>query len=56
MVDDNEDAARLLADVLTRKGVSHGVAPDVPAALEAAMEIRPDIAILDIGPPGDGRV
>ena len=42
--------ARLLADVLT-EGVSHGVAPDVPAALEAAMELRPDIAILDIGLP-----
>jgi PAS domain S-box-containing protein len=51
VVDDNEDAARLLGDVLTRKGYHTRVALDAPAALEAAMEIRPDIAILDIGLP-----
>ena len=50
-MDDNEDAARLLGDVLTRKGYHTRVALDAPAALEAAMEIRPDIAILDIGLP-----
>ena len=51
VVDDNEDAARLLGDVLTQKGYHTRVALDAPAALEAAMEIRPDIAILDIGLP-----
>ena len=51
VVDDNEDAARLLGAVLTQKGYHTRVALDAPAALEAAMEIRPDIAILDIGLP-----
>jgi CheY-like chemotaxis protein len=51
VVDDNEDAARLLGDVLTQKGYNARVALDAPAALEAAREIRPDIAILDIGLP-----
>ena len=51
VVDDNEDAARLLGDVLSQKGYHTRVALDAPAALEAAMEIRPDIAILDIGLP-----
>jgi signal transduction histidine kinase len=51
VVDDNEDAARLLGDVLSQKGYHTRVALDAPAALEAAMELRPDIAILDIGLP-----
>jgi CheY-like chemotaxis protein len=50
VVDDNEDAARLLVDVLTEKGYQT-VALDAPAALEAAMELRREIAILDIGLP-----
>jgi CheY-like chemotaxis protein len=51
VVDDNEDAARLLGDVLTEKGYHTRVALDAPAALEAAMELRPEIATLDIGLP-----
>ena len=51
VVDDNEDAARLLGDVLTRKGYHTRVALDAPSAIEAAMEMRPDIAILDLGLP-----
>ena len=51
VVDDNEDAARLLGDVLTRKGYHARVALDAPAALEAATKMRPDIAILDLGLP-----
>ena len=56
-MDDTEDAARLLGDVLSQKGYHTRVALDAPAALEAAMEIRPDVAILDIGlPVMDGTI
>jgi PAS domain S-box-containing protein len=51
VVDDNEDAARLLADVLTEKGYQARVALDGPTALRAAMDTPPDIAILDLGLP-----
>jgi CheY-like chemotaxis protein len=51
VVDDNEDAALLLADVLS--GVGHHVKTggDAVAALKLAHEFRPEVAILDIGLP-----
>ena len=51
VVDDNEDAARLLVDVLTQRGYQAWVAMDGPAALEVAKQTLPDIAILDLGLP-----
>jgi CheY-like chemotaxis protein len=51
VVDDNEDSARLLADVLPQKGYETGVALDGPTALRLAVDLRPTIAILDIGLP-----
>jgi signal transduction histidine kinase/CheY-like chemotaxis protein len=51
VVDDNVDAAQLLAEVLTTAGYATAVAHDGPAALALAAEFAPDIAVLDIGLP-----
>jgi len=51
LVDDNEDAAEMLAQVLTDLGHSVRVAHDGPHALELAAELEPDVAVLDIGLP-----
>jgi PAS domain S-box-containing protein len=51
IVDDNEDAARLLADLLSSTGYDVRVAFDGPSALALAPQLAPDLAILDIGLP-----
>jgi PAS domain S-box-containing protein len=51
IVDDNEDAAEMLEDVLRSKGYRTHVAHDGPGALAAAAALRPDVALLDIGLP-----
>jgi signal transduction histidine kinase/ActR/RegA family two-component response regulator len=51
VVDDNADAAALLADFLARAGHAVEVAHDGPAALAAAERRRPDVVILDVGLP-----
>jgi signal transduction histidine kinase len=51
VVDDNEDAATLIAEMLTELGYETRVAHDGPAALLAAAELIPDVAVLDIGLP-----
>jgi two-component system CheB/CheR fusion protein len=57
VVDDNVDAARSLARLLTRLyGQDTRVAHDGPQALALAEEFRPDVVLLDIGMPGmDGH-
>jgi PAS domain S-box-containing protein len=52
LVDDNEDARLLLADVLATFGHSVRSAADGPAALAILEDFQPDVAILDIGLPG----
>ena len=52
VVDDNVDAARTLAELLTLDGHEAHVAHDGPSAVESARRLRPDVAILDIGLPG----
>ena len=53
MVDDNIDAAKSLARVLTLLyGQDVRVAHDGPTALETADTFEPEIAFLDIGLPG----
>ena len=52
LVDDNEDARMLLADVLATFGHSVKSAADGPAALAMLEVFHPDVAILDIGLPG----
>ncbi|HEX4341126.1 MAG TPA: ATP-binding protein [Polyangiaceae bacterium] len=52
VVDDNDDAAELLALMLGQAGYATEVAHDGPEALARLANWTPDIAILDIGLPG----
>jgi CheY-like chemotaxis protein len=52
IVDDNQDAARLMAAMLSHHGHATCVALDGPSALRVAQDFEPDIALLDIGLPG----
>jgi CheY-like chemotaxis protein/two-component sensor histidine kinase len=51
VVDDNTDAAELMAELFQRSGHHTAVAHDGPSALEVAATFGPEIAILDIGLP-----
>ncbi|HYD54228.1 MAG TPA: response regulator, partial [Gemmatimonadaceae bacterium] len=51
VVDDNRDAAELLAEGLRLHGHEVRVAFDGPSALEVADELEPEVALLDIGLP-----
>ena len=51
VVDDNVDAARLLADALDVAGHETRAAFDGPGALAAVAEFPPDAALLDLGLP-----
>jgi CheY-like chemotaxis protein/two-component sensor histidine kinase len=51
VVDDNADAAHLLADSLRTLGFVTEVALDGPAAIEAARAFVPDVVLLDLGLP-----
>lgn len=51
IVDDNEDSAILLAELARMRGHEVVVAYHPTAALTLAREVRPDVAVLDIGLP-----
>jgi PAS domain S-box-containing protein len=51
VVDDNRDAADLLADTLNLLGHSVRTAYDGPSALDAARAFAPELALVDIGLP-----
>jgi signal transduction histidine kinase/CheY-like chemotaxis protein len=51
VVDDNEDAADLLAEALRAVGHEVAIANDPVVALSVAARFRPEIAVLDIGLP-----
>jgi len=51
IVDDNEDAANMLAMLLQLAGHDVAVEYAPHAAIERAREVRPDVALLDIGLP-----
>lgn len=51
IVDDNTDAAQMLADALAAMGHKTRVAFDGPSGLDVAAGFSPDIAFLDIGLP-----
>jgi len=51
LVDDNQDAATLLADALRALGHEVVVAHDGPAALAAVANYHPQVALLDLGLP-----
>ncbi|HMI87443.1 MAG TPA: ATP-binding protein [Polyangiaceae bacterium] len=52
VVDDNDDAAELLALMLQQGGYKTTIAHDGAEALDAAHTMTPDLVILDIGLPG----
>lgn len=52
IVDDNKDAAEMLATVLEVHGYETRTAHDGPSALAAANAFQPDVVFLDIGLPG----
>jgi signal transduction histidine kinase/ActR/RegA family two-component response regulator len=52
VVDDNTDAAAMLAAFLEMHGHTVAVAHDAGGALEAAGRLEPEVALLDIGLPG----
>jgi signal transduction histidine kinase len=51
IVDDNQDAAELLAELLKAAGHSVAVAYDGPSALRIAPELKPEVMLIDIGLP-----
>jgi CheY-like chemotaxis protein len=51
VVDDNVDAAELLAETLEMMGYTTRTAHDGPSALVVADDFKPEIAVLDIGLP-----
>jgi CheY-like chemotaxis protein len=51
VVDDNEDSAEMLADVLATMGFVTRRAGDGATALDIAIEFQPAVALLDIGLP-----
>ena len=52
VVDDNVDAADLLAEALSESGYEVRVAYDGVVALELSVAFHPEMALLDIGLPG----
>lgn len=52
VVDDNEDSAVSLGMLLTARGHDVRVEHDGPSALNAALEQRPEVVLLDLGLPG----
>jgi signal transduction histidine kinase/ActR/RegA family two-component response regulator len=52
VVDDNADAADMMALLLQQAGYDVRTAPDAESALSAMENWRPDLAVLDIGLPG----
>ena len=51
-VDDSVDAVEFLARLLRLSGHEVEVAYDGPSAVQAALAMRPDVVLLDIGLPG----
>jgi signal transduction histidine kinase/CheY-like chemotaxis protein len=52
VVDDNSDAATVIARLMTALGFVTRVANDGHAALAATAEVEPDLALIDLGMPG----
>jgi len=55
IVEDDEDLARIIADVFARDSITVRVAHTLQAAIDACFEFQPQLVVLDIGlPDGDG--
>ena len=52
LADDNRDAANMLAELLRLDGHTVHTAYDGAQAVELALQLRPDVLVLDIGMPG----
>ena len=52
VVEDNTDAREMLRHLLNLAGHEVHEAADGPAGLEAALRLRPDVALVDVGLPG----
>jgi signal transduction histidine kinase/ActR/RegA family two-component response regulator len=52
VVDDNEDAARMLGTYISTAGHEVSTATDGAKAMEIAATLHPDVALLDLGMPG----
>ena len=52
LIEDNDDAREMLRVALAHDGHEVHEAADGPAGVEAALRLRPDIALVDIGLPG----
>jgi CheY-like chemotaxis protein len=53
VVEDNQDFAQILRDILEIKGCETAVAFNARAGLETTKKIMPDMIFCDIGLPGD---
>jgi signal transduction histidine kinase len=53
LVEDNEDLAEGVAELLKLQGASVRIARDGPSALRSARDIVPDLILCDLGLPGD---
>lgn len=51
LVDDNEDAANLMGELLESSGHEVAIAYDGPSALQVERTFKPDVALLDLGLP-----
>jgi CheY-like chemotaxis protein len=51
-VEDNEDVADGVAELLRLQGVSVRVAYDGPSAIKSALDAVPDVILCDLGLPG----
>jgi two-component system, sensor histidine kinase len=52
VVEDNADAREMLKTLLTLAGHRVHEAPDGPTGVRLALEVKPDVALVDIGLPG----
>jgi len=52
VVDDNADSGEMLVELLSAWGHEAVYAADGPQALSVAVELQPDVTLLDIGLPG----
>ena len=52
LIEDNADARAMLRTILEVAGHVVTEAPDGPSGLTAALDMRPDVALIDIGLPG----
>jgi CheY-like chemotaxis protein len=52
LIEDNADARAMLRTILELAGHVVTECPDGPSGLTAALDVRPDVALIDLGLPG----